>query len=137
MNMLLALLLVAPGTAPAPEPIYATIAQIRADPDRFHGRQVVVRGWMNACQNLSCSIKRNPNPMRNEWKDKLSIDANPSFDKIVVDWLPSEIEVSATVDATCFRGDVICMDRAPDLRGAKLLQVMRPAPRAAPKNKEN
>jgi hypothetical protein len=103
-----ALLALAPANFPAATPL--TIEQVRADPRRWDGKWVRVRGFVHRCSALDCVLAEGP---RNQGMF-LSFASAPSFDAWIAPQLPAEVEVTARIDASCLLN--VCTDRAPVLQ---------------------
>ena len=101
-------LALAPPNFPAATPL--TIEQVRADPRRWDGKWVRVRGFVHRCSALDCMLAEGP---RNRGMS-LSFAAAPSFDAWIAPQLPAEVEVTARIDANCLLN--VCTDRAPVLQ---------------------
>jgi hypothetical protein len=100
------------------EPSYqaaeTTIAAVRAHPDRFAGKLIRLRGWINRCQSLSCSIDEKRFDKRDEQGQSLSIGADEIFDSLVRDKTPVHVVIDAAFNPICLK-DEVCLDRAPEL----------------------
>ena len=127
--MLIALALLAKVTpAPPPEPpVATTIAALRASPGKFNGRVVRLRGWVNACQSLSCSIDERPATSPEGRGAHLSIGSDAKFDAVVKPLAPTFVELDASFDSSCLTTS-ICTDRAPILRVVQLRSVVGDEP---------
>jgi hypothetical protein len=105
----------AAALAPSPELPLAptsTIAQVRADPERWDGRWVRVEGWITRCTVLDCALVDRPDGKG----QRLGFESSAGFDDWIQSSLPARVIVVARIDARCLIG--ICTDRAPDLREA-------------------
>jgi len=120
--LLLVLAQVAPLAA-SPAPVATTIAAIRADPRKFDGRVVRLKGWVNRCASLSCAIEERPAAGPGGGGERLSIAADARFDAIVAPIAPTPVEFDGRLDAGCLT-DQVCTDRAPVLTVVSLRSVV-------------
>jgi hypothetical protein len=110
-----------------PKPIATTIAAIRANPKKFDGQIVRLRGYVNRCQALSCSIDERATNAPGGAGQHLSIAGNPKFDDTLKPLIPTYVEFDARFDATCLT-TTTCTDRAPELTVVTLRSVVSPEP---------
>jgi len=125
ISALLVLAQITPAAA-EPKPVEASIAAIRANPKRFDGQVVRVKGWVNRCDRLSCSIDERSATSPNGGGEHLSIASDDKFDSTIKPLLPTYVEFDARFDARCVTA--ICTDRAPDLTVRQLRAVVSPEP---------
>jgi hypothetical protein len=124
----LALLLSPIEPAPAPaQPLTTAIAAIKANPRRFDGQVVRLKGWVNRCVPLSCALEERAATPSGGGVAGLSIAADVRFDAIIRPLLPTEVEFDARLDARCLTTDV-CTDRAPVLTIVSLRSVVSTEP---------
>ena len=101
-----------------PEPSYqaveTTIAAVHAHPDRYAGKLIRLRGWINRCATLSCRIDEKRSPDMADRGDSLSIADSEMFDHLVRDKTPVRVVVDAEFNPVCLK-DEVCLDRAPQL----------------------
>jgi hypothetical protein len=127
--MIAALLMLA-QVAPAqssPKPIETNIAAIRANPHKFDGRVVRVRGWINRCRGRDCSIQERPLEAPGGPGELLTIADDSKFDATIGPLLPTYVEFDARFDAACITTNV-CLGRAPVLTVVSLRAVVAPEP---------
>lgn len=128
---MIAALLMTAQIVPVPEqpkPVAATIAAIRANPKKFDGRVVRLRGWVNQCQAQSCGIDERPAARPGGAGERLSIAADPKFDTTIKPLLPTYVEFDARLAAQCLIA--ACAGRAPVLSVVSLRSVVSPEPPA-------
>ena len=96
----------------------ATISQLTSNLAAFDGQVVLVHGWLDECEDLSCGLfaSKSEAEERQYGPQMLSIGSTVSFDDKAVGKGPAEVLLKARVDATCRREDIVCMDRASELR---------------------
>jgi hypothetical protein len=114
------------ATPPEVKPVATTIAAIRSNPQKFSGQVVRLTGWVNSCQSLSCAIDERPAADRKGAGQRLSIAADPRFDRTIEPLLPTYVEFDARFDAACVVG--VCTDRAPVLTVVSLRSVISTEP---------
>jgi hypothetical protein len=126
--MLIALIALAKITpAPPPEPpVVTTIAALRANPRKFDGAVIRLRGWVNSCERLACAIEERPKNSPQGGGQSLSIGDDGHFDTVVKPLTPTFVEFDATFDATCLTN--VCTHRAPILRIVQLRSVIGDEP---------
>lgn len=92
-------------------PVEATVEEMMAAPQEYHGKEVIIDGWVLRCGGHTCAIRDN----RKLESPSLSIAAGTSFDADVGYDRPVRVQLQAIVDATCFSGEYVCLDRPPEL----------------------
>jgi len=117
---------IAPALA-EPAPVATTIAAIHADPRKFDGVVVRLRGWVNRCQALSCSIDEQSATSPAGAGQHLSIASDERFDAMIRPLLPTYVEFDARYSALCSANEV-CVDRAPELTVMRLRAVVTEEP---------
>ena len=113
--------------AEEPKPVATTIAAIRANPKKFDGQVVRLKGWVNHCQPLSCAIDEQAADASGGAGQSLSIGANQKFDDTIKPLLPTYVEFDAQLNAQCLTTQA-CTDRAPVLTIVNLRSVVSPEP---------
>ncbi|WP_265530045.1 hypothetical protein [Sphingomicrobium marinum] len=96
-------------------PVNTTVEEMKAAPSDFHGKEVVIEGWVMRCQGYDCAIRDH----RDMDAPSLSIASGTIFDTVVGAQAPVRVKLTATVDATCFSGEFVCTDRPPELTPKK------------------
>lgn len=113
--MIAALLLI---QAMDPEPSYqaaeTTIAQIRANPERYADKLLRVRGWINRCVPMSCTIDERRSPNMADRGASLSIRESEIFDDFIRGHIPARVVIDVAFSNTCLKNEV-CTDRPPQL----------------------
>lgn len=100
-----------------------SISEVHASPRDFHGKRVMLEGWVNGCQPLSCHISEKLGRGSGDHRDSLSFDEDARLDEQLKPILPARIEIEATFDAGCLTTH-ICLDRAPMLRDVVVRKVL-------------
>ena len=111
-----------------PKPVATTIAAVRANPRKFDGQIVRLRGWVNQCQQASCGIDERPAAAPGGPGQQLSIASDPKFDATVQPLLPTYVEFDARLNSQCLAA--ACAGRAPVLSVVTLRSVVSPEPPA-------
>ncbi|HWI89085.1 MAG TPA: hypothetical protein VNS11_07610 [Sphingomicrobium sp.] len=116
-----------------PKPVATTIAAIRANPKKFDGQIVRVRGYVNRCEPLSCWIEERTRDAGGSGGAHLSIATDRKFDATIKPLLPTYVEFDARVDAACLTPSTgnsikVCADRVPELTIVSLRGVVSPEP---------
>ena len=91
------------------------------------GQEVVVRGWIEECQHLSCSLYASPGERGRDRVYYLSVGASKWFDAFAAQNAPTFVTFRARVDARCIddpADDVIlaCSDRVNSLSPIRLVR---------------
>src|SRR5881397_708137 len=84
-----------------PKPVATTIAAIRANPRKFDGQVVRLKGYVNRCIFSDCSIQEHAIPSATGPGDSLSIAPDAKFDAVITLLLPTYVEFDARLDAQC------------------------------------
>jgi hypothetical protein len=108
-----------------PKPVATTIAAIRANPRKFDGQVVRLRGYVNQCQR-NCSIEERAANAVGGPGERLAISADKKFDAIVRPLVPTYVEFDARVDASCIVS--ACTDGSEPLTIVSLRSVVSPEP---------
>ncbi len=127
VSLFLALL----AASAAPAPISTTMDAIRADPARFDGQWVRLRGQIDQCTHFDCSIcpeEATPSDPMAERCLRLSWDRQvgdpqergADFDPI---YRYATVDLVARFDSACLKG--MCTDRASVLRDSRVAAVMK------------
>ena len=116
-----------------PKPVATTIAAIRANPKKFDGQIVRVRGYVNRCEPLSCWIEERTRDAGGSGGAHLSIATDRKFDATIKPLLPTYVEFDARVDAACLTPSTgnsikVCADRVPELTIVSLRGIVSPEP---------
>ena len=101
-------------TVPSDEPVVTTIAAVHASPEQYAGQLIRLRGWINRCRPLSCSISERPAETFRDQGRRLSIAADANFDRLVREKTPVHVVIDAAFSSVCMK-DEVCLDRAPQL----------------------
>ena len=127
-TFLLALAVGSGAATAAADPPALTIEEVVARHDELDGQGIRVRGWLTACEPLSCRISAGPN---RQDRPHLSIGGSETFDAAVENLIGRQIVLDATLDPKCLHIQVddpppegkafICTDRAPVLANPALV----------------
>jgi len=112
----LAVMLAASAASPA------TIASVRAEPERYAGQRVRLIGWINSCWAIDCGLHEKLAARPIDAGARLSFEWDRSLDRKLKPLVPAKVEIEATVDPTCIRE--VCLDRAPELRGVVVKRII-------------
>jgi hypothetical protein len=121
MPLVLLLSLALQASAPAPRERVLSVREVMENIELHDGREIVVTGWIDRCERLSCSLFDSKAEARKEWpRYWLSIGAKAWFDDFAGDRAPARITLRARFDARCVtdpREDLIavCADRSNSL----------------------
>ena len=88
-----------------------SVTELRQQLNDLDGQRILVRGRISYCRGNTCSICE----LQTEEGPCVSIGEDTAFDQTVSVFLGSEILIEATVDTSCFRPELICLDRVPTL----------------------
>ena len=120
LALLLSLALQA-SAPPPPRERVLSVREVMENIELYDGRVIVVTGWIDHCEYLSCSLFASKAEVKKEWpRYGLSIGASPWFDAFVLDRAPARITFRARFDGRCVtdpRDNVIalCTDRVRSL----------------------
>ena len=92
-----------------------TVNQVTDHIREFDGRVVRIKGWLEQCRGIECVLRGRDHAT-------LSIAKGP-FDRQLDEDAPADVVLLAKVDATCYSGREICLDRTPDLQVIKVERV--------------
>jgi hypothetical protein len=109
-----------------PKPIETSIAAIHASPKKFDGAVVRLRGWVNSCDQSTCTIDERATSGPAGRGQGLSIAADKKFEDTIRPLLPTYVEFDARLDATCLVA--VCPNRAAVLTVVTLRGVVSPEP---------
>jgi hypothetical protein len=104
-----------------------TVRQVIENAELLDGREVIVAGWLQACQRLSCPLFNSPEEAKGQSPAyHLSVGGNGWFDHDARRYAPSYVILKARVDARCINDpsqDVIalCTDRPSSLRPVRII----------------
>jgi len=84
------------------------------------GQRVSIRGRFYNCYGGSCSICDSLDPEG----PCVSTEYDLAFDQHVRRFLNREILIEATVDVSCYRPDLVCLDRLPTLSDPTFLGTL-------------
>ena len=120
MNFLLLLHLALLALAPERDrPL--TVRQVVENNQALHGQEIVVSGWLETCDRLSCPLYASRREARRNWPDYwLSIGSTAWFDAFAQQNGPGRVTLRARFDAGCVtdpaeRVIAACADRARSL----------------------
>lgn len=101
-------------TAPTERPL--TVREIVENAEVLDGKEVVVSGWLEKCQHLSCGIFDSANEVDKDFSYYLSIGPSPWFDSFAQRAAPGPIVLRARIHDRCISNPAtqiiaVCADR--------------------------
>ena len=104
-----------------------TVKHVVENARALDGQVIVVRGWIEGCQRLSCVLYGSPRDVRKEWPYYLSIGPSDWFDVIARRRGPGHITLRARLHDRCIddpatRAITVCADRPTTLEPLSVVQ---------------
>jgi hypothetical protein len=96
-----------------------TVSDVAGHLKDYDGQTIRITGWLKECRGIECVLRG-----RNH--ATLSIAKGP-FDQQLNSQSPASFVLLAKVDAKCASGQIICLDRIPELHVVKIERVSRRA----------
>ena len=105
--------LVIARTMPVP---LLTVAELTNNPSRWHGRKVMVRGWLTTCLGEDCAITSWPllewEQHKRDFPPLIAIAETDSAFDLAARKLPyREVVITVRFRADCYRPGAVCLDR--------------------------
>jgi hypothetical protein len=119
------LLLSACVTGPVERPL--SVREIVENAEALDGQEIVVSGWLDRCDRLSCVIYSSANEVGKDWAYFLSIGPSPWFDAFAKRAAPGRIILRARFKDRCVSDPAtqtieLCTDRATTLEAISLVR---------------
>ena len=128
MPLVLLLSLALQASAPSPRERVLSVREVMENIELYDGREIVVTGWIDHCERLSCSLFASKAEVKKEWpRYRLSIGTKAWFDEFASDRAPARITLRARFDARCVTDPrdneiAICADRVNSLNPIAIIR---------------
>jgi hypothetical protein len=105
-----------------------TVRQVLENRQSLNGKTIVLKGWSDSCQRLSCTLYDSPDEVRKERANYwVSVGGYPSFDQAAAARVPSYVVMVARVKTRCMNdpsGETIalCADRPSSIVPLRILR---------------
>jgi hypothetical protein len=126
-HVLLLSLLAVLGCLAGPSASPLTVREVVVEAQSLNGREIIVEGWLEQCQRLSCPLFATPEDVRSDDPYFLSIGSAPWFDIEMREAMPTWIVLRARFHDICVidpasRIYAACSDRPETLEPLALIR---------------